>query len=46
MLTFLRIERPMSDDLAVVRRGGVDDLLDAVDVRGEARHDDAALRSA
>ena len=34
-------------DLAVqVRRGGVDDLLHAVDVRREARDDDAALAAA
>ena len=30
-------------DLAAERRGGVDDLLDAMDVRGEAGDDDAAL---
>ena len=30
-------------DLAAVRRGRVDDLLDAVDVRGEAGDDDPAL---
>ena len=31
-------------DLAVEVRGGVDDLLDAVDVRGEARDDDPPAR--
>ncbi len=43
MPTFLRIERPDQRDLAVERGGGVDDLLHAVDVRGEARHDDPPL---
>ena len=33
---------PDQRDLAVVRRGGVDDLLDAVDVRREAGDDDPA----
>src|SRR4029077_16998801 len=32
---------PDERDLAPVRGGGVDDLLDAVDVRREARDDDA-----
>ena len=43
MLTFLRIERPDQGDLAPERRSGIDDLLDAVDVRGEAGDDDAAV---
>ena len=43
MLTFLRIERPTSETLRPERRGGVDHLLDAVDVRGEAGDDDPAL---
>ena len=34
---------PDERDLAVERVGGVDDLLHAVDVRGEARDDDAPL---
>ena len=46
MLTFLRIERPDQRDLAPQRGGGVDHLLDAVDVGGEARDDDAALGAA
>ena len=37
---------PDERDLAAVRRGGVDDLLDAVDVRREARDDDAPLAAA
>ena len=43
MLTFLRIERPTSATLRPSGGGGVDDLLDAVDVRGEAGDDDAPL---
>ena len=43
MFTFLRIERPTSDDLAPERVGGVDHLLHPVDVRGEAGDDDPAL---
>ena len=37
---------PDQRDLAIERGGGVDDLLDAVDVRGEAGHDDPSLGSA
>ena len=43
MSTFLRIERPTSATLRPSSCGGVDHLLHAVDVRREARHDDAAL---
>ena len=43
MPTFLRIERPTSATLRPSARGGVDHLLHAVDVRREARHDDAPL---
>ena len=43
MPTFLRIERPTSATLRSSACGGVDDLLDAVDVRGEARHHDPPL---
>ena len=43
MPTFLRIERPTSATLRSSAVGGVDDLLDAVDVGGEARHDDPPL---
>ncbi len=43
MPTFLRIERPTSATLRSSARGGVDDLLHAVDVRREARHHDAPL---
>ncbi|MDH6188157.1 hypothetical protein M2168_001189 [Streptomyces sp. CZ24] len=38
------IERPTKGDPAAVLVGGVQDLLDAVDVAGEARHDDPLVR--
>ena len=43
MPTFLRIERPTSATLRSSAARGVDHLLDAVDVGGEARHDDPPL---
>ena len=42
--TFLRIERPTSATLRPSADGGVDHLLHAVDVRGEAGDDDPPLR--
>ena len=43
MLAFLTIERPGEGELAPVQVGDGDRLLDAVDVRGEAGDDHAAL---
>ena len=46
MFRFLRIERPTTHDLAPGLDRDVDGLLHAVDVRGEARDEDAPLAHA